>query len=98
MSTGIASSDYAFRREEVTAEKANFAFAAAAVVVPYEPASNPTETRLYHLYSLAWFFPSTVAGTRANQARFRASHRPGKRAELEKLIREISNDLRTISG
>jgi hypothetical protein len=36
--------------------QAHFTFAMAAIVVPYEPANNPKETGLYHLFNLAWFF------------------------------------------
>jgi hypothetical protein len=84
------------QKVDVTAEEATFSFAAAAVVVPYEPASNPAETRLYHLYNLAWFFRRRLLERELTKLDTALLNRPRRQAELDKIIREISNDFRTM--
>jgi hypothetical protein len=81
---------------DVTGDTANFAFAAAAVVVPYEPANNPTETRLYHLYNLAWFFRRRLLERELTKLDYALLNRPRNKGGLEKIICEIGNDFRTM--
>jgi hypothetical protein len=80
----------------VTGDRAKFAFAGAAVVVPYEPAQNPAETRLYHLYNLAWFFRRRLLERELAKLDFELLNRSPNEMELTKIIREISNDFRTL--
>jgi hypothetical protein len=84
------------QKVDLKGDEANFSFAAAAVVVPYEPASNPTETRLYHLYNLAWFFRRRLLERELTKLDTELLNMPRKQAEIEKIIREISNDFRTM--
>lgn len=84
------------QKVDVTADVATFAFAAAAVIVPYEPASSPTETRLYHLYNLAWFFRRRLLERELNKLKSELLNRPRNKLALEKIICEISNDFRTL--
>jgi hypothetical protein len=84
------------QKVDVTADVATFAFAAAAVIVPYEPATSPTETRLYHLYNLAWFFRRRLLERELNKLQSEILNRPRNKLALEKIICEISNDFRTL--
>jgi hypothetical protein len=84
------------QKVDLKGDEANFSFAAAAVVVPYEPASNPTETRLYHLYNLAWFFRRRLLERELSKLDSELLNMPRKQAEIEKIIHEISNDFRTM--
>ncbi len=84
------------QKVDLKGDEANFSFAAAAVVVPYEPASNPTETRLYHLYNLAWFFRRRLLERELSKLDTELLNMPRKQAEIEKIIHEISNDFRTM--
>jgi hypothetical protein len=84
------------QKVDLTADAASFAFAAAAVVVPYEPAANPTETRLYHLYNLAWFFRRRLLERELTRLDFELSNRSPDELELKTVIGEISNDFRTL--
>ena len=84
------------QKVDVTGDQANFVFIAPAVVVPYEPSNNPTETRLYHLYNLAWFFRRRVLERELTKLDFELLNRPRNKPELEKIIREIGNDFRTM--
>jgi hypothetical protein len=83
-------------------DEADFAFVVAAVLVPYEPANNPTETRLYHLFNLAWFFRRRLLERELDKLEFELLNIPSKEQiaskeqELKKIIREISNDFRTL--
>jgi hypothetical protein len=81
---------------EVTGDAANFAFAAAAIVVPYEPANDPKETRLYHLYNLAWFFRPRLLERELTKLDDELLNRPRNKPNLENIIDEISNDFRTM--
>jgi len=80
----------------VTGDEVNFYFAAARVVVPYEPAANPTETRLYHLYNLAWFFRRRLLERESTRLDFELGNRSPDELELKAVIDEISNDFRTM--
>jgi hypothetical protein len=76
--------------------EARFMFVAAAVVTPYEPANNPHETSLYHLFSSSWFFRQRLLKGELNKLDLELLHRPREQAELEKIIREIGNDFMTM--
>jgi hypothetical protein len=65
-------------------------------VVPYEPAKNPTETRLYHLFNLAWFFRRRLLERELAKLNFELLNIPPKEQEIKKIIREIGNDFRTL--
>lgn len=87
----------------VTGGKAHFAFAAAAVVVPYEPANNPQETGLYHLFNLAWFFRRRLLERELGALDFALSKLPSSEREerereekIKNTIRAIDNDFRTL--
>ena len=84
------------QKVDVTADAATFAFAAAAVIVPYESASNPKETRLYHLYNLAWFFRRRLLERELNKLSDELLNRPRNKLALENIIGEIGNDFRTM--
>jgi len=77
-------------------DTATFAFAAAAVVVPYEPANNPKETRLYHLYNLAWFFRRRLLERELTKLDWELDNNPPNEENLRKIIREIGNDFTTL--
>jgi hypothetical protein len=77
-------------------EEVRFAFVAAAVVVPYEPANDPKKTRLYQLYNLAWFFRRRLLERELSKLDFELLNNPPKEEELKKTIREIGNDFRTL--
>ena len=81
---------------DVIGDTASFAFAAAAVVVPYEPAKKPKETRLYHLYNLAWFFRQRLLERELSKLDTQLLNKPRNKPELVKIIREIENDFRTM--
>jgi hypothetical protein len=81
---------------DVTGDAADFSFAAAAVVVPYEPAANPAETRLYHLYNLAWFFRRRLLERELTRLDFELLNRSPNELALKTIIAEISNDFRTL--
>jgi hypothetical protein len=84
------------QKVDVAGNEANFAFAVAAVVVPYEPANNPTETSLYHLYNLAWFFRRRLLERELTKLDTQLLNRPRNKPEVAKIIREIENDFRTM--
>jgi hypothetical protein len=83
-------------------DEADFAFVVTAVVVPYEPANNPTETRLYHLFNLAWFFRRRLLERELGKLEFELlnipseEQIPSKEQKFTKIIREIGNDFRTL--
>jgi hypothetical protein len=81
---------------DVIADTATFTFAAAAVVVPYEPAKNPKETRLYHLYNLAWFFRRRLLERELSKLEWELDNNPPNEENLRKIIREIGNDFTTL--
>jgi hypothetical protein len=81
---------------DVIGDTATFSFAAAAVVVPYEPANNATETRLYHLYNLAWFFRRRLLERELDKLNFELDNNPPSEENLTKIIREIGNDFMTL--
>jgi hypothetical protein len=81
---------------DVTGDAATFAFAAATVVVPYEPAKNPRETGLYHLYNLAWFFRRRLLERELAKLDYELLNKPRNKFNLENIIGEISNDFRTM--
>jgi hypothetical protein len=68
----------------VTGDEADFAFAVAAVVVPYEPANNPKETRLYHLFNLAWFFRRRLLERELTKLDYELLNMPSKEQEIKK--------------
>jgi hypothetical protein len=84
------------QRVEVVADEAGFAFVAAAVVVPYEPANNPTETRLYHLYNLAWFFRRRLLERELTRLDFELLNKRPKEEKLKQIITEIGDDFKTL--
>src|ERR1700751_4271525 len=84
------------QKVDVTADAATFVFAAAAVNVPYEPARNPKETRLYHLYNLAWFFRRRLLERVLTKLDDELLNRPRNKLALQKIIGEINNDFRTM--
>jgi hypothetical protein len=84
------------QKVDLTANLATFVFAAAALVVPYEPADNPKETRLYHLYNLAWFFRRRLLERESKKLEAELLNKPRKETALEKIMLEISNDFRTL--
>jgi hypothetical protein len=84
------------QKAEVTGDEVKFAFAAAAVVTPYEPANNPKETSLYHLYNLAWFFRRRLLERELPKLDAALMNRPRNENVVQKVIREISNDFRTM--
>ncbi len=81
---------------DVIGDTATFSFSAAAVVVPYEPAGNPKETRLYHLYNLAWFFRRRLLERELTKLEWELDNNPPKEENLRKIIREIGNDFATL--
>jgi hypothetical protein len=81
---------------DVIGDTAIFTFAAAAVVVPYEPANNPKETRLYHLYNLAWFFRRRLLERELSKLEWELDNNPPSEENLTKIIREIGNDFTTL--
>lgn len=81
---------------DVIGDTATFTFSAAAVVVPYEPANNPKETRLYHLYNLAWFFRRRLLERELTKLEWELDNNPPKEENLRKIIREIGNDFTTL--
>ena len=44
------------RRLEKTKEECRFTFAAAKIITAYQPNNHVKETRIFHLYNMAWFF------------------------------------------
>ena len=70
------------KRAEGTEKEVKFAFAVAAVVTPYEPALNPRETALYHLYNLTWFFRRRLLERELKK--FAASGQGTTRAQLRR--------------
>ncbi len=84
------------QRAEMTENEARFTFAAAAVVTPYEPAKNPKETSLYHLFNLAWFFRRRLLDRDLPKLDSVLRNKPRKDNEIQKVIREITNDFRTM--
>jgi hypothetical protein len=44
------------RRLEKTIEECRFTFAAAKIITSYQPENHVAETRIFHLYNMAWFF------------------------------------------
>lgn len=87
---------FCLEKVDVTADEAHFAFAAAAIVVPYEPAHDPAETRLYHLFNLAWFFRRRLLERELAKLDFELLNKPSNQLELKKIIREIGSDFRTL--
>jgi hypothetical protein len=83
-----------------TGDNADFTFSAAAVVVPYEPANDPQETGLYHLFNLAWFFRRRLLEREleALEATLDDDHLIGsaRGEKIKKIIRGIDNDFRTL--
>src|ERR1700730_17552605 len=84
------------QRGEMTGNEARFTFAAAAVVTPYEPAKNPQETSLYHLYNLAWFFRRRLLDRELTKLDSALLNRPRDDHEIQRVIRDIDNDFRTL--
>ncbi len=83
-------------RAEKTENEIRFTFCAAALVTPYEPAKNPKETNLYHLYNLAWFFRRRLLERELTTLDSALLNKPRDDAKLLKIIRDISNDFRTL--
>lgn len=44
------------RRLERTSEELSFTFAVAKIITSYRPQNHINETRIFHLYNMAWFF------------------------------------------
>jgi hypothetical protein len=84
------------QKVDLLGDEANFCFGAAAVVVPYEPANNPKETSLYHLYNLAWFFRRRLLERELTKLDAELLNLPRNQAEINQIIREINNDFRTL--
>jgi hypothetical protein len=84
------------QRAEMTENEARFTFAAAALVTPYEPARNPNETALYHLYNLAWFFRRRLLDRELARLDSALLNKPRNNNEIQKIIREIDTDFRTL--
>jgi len=84
------------KRAEGTEKEVKFAFAVAAVVTPYEPAQNPRETALYHLYNLAWFFRRRLLERELKKLDRQLLNDPPVETLMQNVIRDISNDFRTL--
>ena len=84
------------QRAEMTENEARFTFAAAKLVTPYEPARNPKETALYHLYNLAWFFRRRLLDRELTKLDSALLNKPRNNNEIQKIIREIDTDFRTL--
>jgi hypothetical protein len=84
------------KRAEGTKEEVKFAFAVAALVTPYEPAQNPRETALYHLYNLAWFFRRRLLERELKKLDRQLLNDPPVEQLIQSVISDISNDFRTL--
>jgi len=84
------------RRLEKTVDECRFAFAAASIITSYQPENHSAETRIFHLYNMAWFFRRQFLEKHLHISHKLTFDPPANRLEEE--IRSINDDMKALEA
>lgn len=84
------------RRLEKTKEECRFTFAAARIIATFRPENHVRETRIFHLYNMAWFFRRHFLEKHLSALRELELAESPKKEKLDSAVRAIDDDLKAM--
>ncbi len=84
------------RRLEKTKDECRFTFAAAKIITAYQPTDHVKETRIFHLYNMAWFFRRQFLEKHLEKLRNLQLAKKPPSGKIEAEVRSIVDDLKAL--